>query len=164
MFTDTLHPAVWKDECRKITCCREGMVVGKPAPPVASEGEHTVGFGARAKDTWKQIWDSRADGYAAFVLGVKCITKSKMYNLQQYILEQQRAESCPPPAEGCIASATSTLTSSTPVMEEDEELERGMLNLSPSKLYTERSRATSSSLQSPGCVDTNRFFSSSVEG
>jgi len=26
------------------------------------------------------------------------------------------------------------------VMEEDEELERAMLNLSPSKLYTERSR------------------------
>ncbi|KAK1882239.1 E3 ubiquitin-protein ligase CIP8 [Dissostichus eleginoides] len=37
-----------------------------------------------------------------------------MYNLEQYILKQQRAESCPPPAEGCIASATSTLTSSTP--------------------------------------------------
>ncbi|KAI4789600.1 hypothetical protein KUCAC02_016980 [Chaenocephalus aceratus] len=61
-----------------------------------------------------------------------------MYTLQQYILKQQRAESCPPPAEGCIASATSTLTSSTPVMEEDEELERAMLNLSPSKLSTEQ--------------------------
>ncbi|XP_034054880.1 uncharacterized protein LOC117534739 [Gymnodraco acuticeps] len=120
------------EDLRKYLCSR------KPAPPVASEGEHTVGFGARAKDTWKQIWDSRSDGYAAFVLGVKCITNSKMYNLQQYILKQQRAESCPPPAEGCIASATSTLTSSTPVMEEDEELERAMLNLSPSKLYTER--------------------------
>ncbi|KAI4810177.1 hypothetical protein KUCAC02_019018 [Chaenocephalus aceratus] len=61
-----------------------------------------------------------------------------MCTLQQHILKQQRAESCPPPAEGCIASATSTLTSSTPVMEEDEELERAMLNLSPSELYTER--------------------------
>ncbi|KAI9527354.1 hypothetical protein NQZ68_030803 [Dissostichus eleginoides] len=96
----------------------------------ASEGDNTVGFGARAKDTWKQIWDSRADGYAAFILGVKCIINSKMYNLEQYILKQQRAESCPPPAEGCIASATSTLTSSTPVVEE-EELERGMLFRSP---------------------------------
>ncbi|KAF3836161.1 hypothetical protein F7725_028719 [Dissostichus mawsoni] len=140
------------EDLRKYLCSR------KPAPPVASEGEHTVSFGARAKDTWKQIWDSRADGYAAFVLGVKCIINSKMYNLQQYILKQQRAESCPPPAEGCIASATSTLTSSTPVMEEDEELERGMLNLSPSKFYTERSRATSSSLQGPGCVYTNRTY------
>ncbi|KAF3841180.1 hypothetical protein F7725_007042 [Dissostichus mawsoni] len=82
----------------------------------ASEGDNTVGFGARAKDTWKQIWDSRADGYAAFILGVKCIINSKMYNLEQYILKQQRAESCPPPAEGCIASATSTLTSSTPAL------------------------------------------------
>ncbi|KAI4789754.1 hypothetical protein KUCAC02_035049 [Chaenocephalus aceratus] len=52
---------------------------------------------------------------------------------KMYILKQQRAESCPPPAEGCIASATSTLTSSTPVM--DEELERAMLNLCPSKLH-----------------------------
>lgn len=39
----------------------------EPAPPVASEGDNIVGFGARAKDTWRQIWESRADGYAAFI-------------------------------------------------------------------------------------------------
>ncbi|KAK0139490.1 hypothetical protein N1851_023773 [Merluccius polli] len=85
----------------------------QPAAPVASEADNLVGFGARTKDTWRQIWESRADGYAAFVLGVKCIQNSKMYNLQQYLLKQQRAESCPPPAEASTTSAASTPTSTT---------------------------------------------------
>ncbi|XP_028461704.1 uncharacterized protein LOC114573624 [Perca flavescens] len=120
---------------------REYLASRLPAPPVASEGENTVGFGARAKDTWRQIWESRADGYAAFIVGVKCIKNSKMYNLQQYILKQQRAESgesCPPPAGVSTTSAAPTPpTSSILAMEEDEELERGMLNLSPYKFATE---------------------------
>ncbi|XP_028460775.1 uncharacterized protein LOC114573068 isoform X2 [Perca flavescens] len=90
---------------------REYLASRLPAPPVASEGENTVGFGARAKDTWRQIWESRADGYAAFIVGVKCIKNSKMYNLQQYILKQQRAESgesCPPPAGVSTTSAAPT--------------------------------------------------------
>ncbi|XP_056266068.1 uncharacterized protein LOC130190591 [Pseudoliparis swirei] len=69
---------------------REYLSSRKPASPVASEGDTIVGFGVRAKDTWEQIWKSRADGYAAFILGVKCIKNSKMSNLQQ-----QRAESGP---------------------------------------------------------------------
>ncbi|XP_056274319.1 uncharacterized protein LOC130196317 [Pseudoliparis swirei] len=89
---------------------REYLSSRKPASPVASEGDTIVGFGVRAKDTWEQIWKSRADGYAAFILGVKCIKNSKMSNLQQ------------------------------------------------------RAEAPSSSLQSPGCVFTNRFFSTRVKG
>ncbi|XP_035860477.1 uncharacterized protein LOC116044534 isoform X2 [Sander lucioperca] len=146
---------------QEIRDLREYLASRLPAPPVASEGDNTVGFGARAKDTWRQIWESRADGYAAFIVGVKCIKNSKMYNLQQYILKQQRAESgesCPPPAGVSTTSAAPTPpTSSTLAMEEDEELERGMLNLSPCKFATATS-SSSSSLQSPGCVSTNRFF------
>ncbi|XP_028460663.1 uncharacterized protein LOC114573001 isoform X2 [Perca flavescens] len=126
---------------QEIRDLREYLASRLPAPPVASEGDNTVGFGARAKDTWRQIWESRADGYAAFIVGVKCIKNSKMYNLQQYILKQQRAESgesCPPPAGVSTTSAAPTPpTSSILAMEEDEELERGMLNLSPCKFATE---------------------------
>ncbi|GLD53021.1 uncharacterized protein AKAME5_000583300 [Lates japonicus] len=70
-----------------------------------------VGFGARAKDPWRKMWESRADGYTAFILGVKCVKNSKMYNLQQYLLKQQRSESSPPPAETPTTSSTSTWTS-----------------------------------------------------
>ncbi|XP_039667712.1 uncharacterized protein LOC120565765 [Perca fluviatilis] len=126
---------------QEIRDLREYLASRLPAPPVASEGDNTVGFGARANDTWRQIWESRADGYAAFIVGVKCIKNSKMYNLQQYILKQQRAESgesCPPPAGVSTTSAAPTPpTSSTLAMEEDEELESGMLNLSPCKFATE---------------------------
>ncbi|TDH00158.1 hypothetical protein EPR50_G00185490 [Perca flavescens] len=96
---------------QEIRDLREYLASRLPAPPVASEGDNTVGFGARAKDTWRQIWESRADGYAAFIVGVKCIKNSKMYNLQQYILKQQRAESgesCPPPAGVSTTSAAPT--------------------------------------------------------
>ncbi len=99
---------------KEIEDLREYLFFRRPAPPVASEGDNIVGFGVRAKDTWRQIWESRADGYAAFILGVKCIKNSKMYNLQQYILQQQRAESCPPPADVSTTSAATTPTSSTP--------------------------------------------------
>ncbi|XP_069377509.1 uncharacterized protein [Paralichthys olivaceus] len=110
----------------------------KPSSPVASEGDNIVGFGARARDTWRKIWETRADGYAAFILGVKCVKNNKMYNLQQYLLSQQRAETCPPPAEVPTTLASSTsLASTTLVMEEDVELEREMRHLSPSKYNIE---------------------------
>ena len=85
----------------------------QPAAPVASEADTLVGFGARAKDTWRQIWESRADGYAAFILGVKCVKNSKMHNLQQYLLKQQMPESCPPAAETSTTAAASTPTCRT---------------------------------------------------
>ncbi|CAL8266063.1 unnamed protein product [Merluccius merluccius] len=93
---------------QEIEALHKYLLSRQPAAPVASEADNLVGFGARTKDTWRQIWESRADGYAAFVLGVKCIQNSKMYNLQQYLLKQQRAESCPPPAEASTTSAASS--------------------------------------------------------
>ena len=43
------------------------------APVVAYEDDNLVGFGARAKSTWGEIWKSRADGYAAFTTAKKCV-------------------------------------------------------------------------------------------
>ncbi|KAG5834113.1 hypothetical protein ANANG_G00257840, partial [Anguilla anguilla] len=39
---------------------RQYLSSRRPAPSVSSEGDNLVGFGARAKNTWQQIWDSRA--------------------------------------------------------------------------------------------------------
>ncbi|KAG7506016.1 hypothetical protein JOB18_045153 [Solea senegalensis] len=44
------------------------LVSYQPPPKAASEDEQLVGFGARSKSTWREVWDSRADGYAAFIL------------------------------------------------------------------------------------------------
>ncbi|CAL8321715.1 unnamed protein product [Arctogadus glacialis] len=122
---------------QEIQDLRNYLISRKPTEPVASEGDNIVGFGRRSKTTWRQIWESRADGYAAYILRQKCIKNSKMYNLQQYILKQERVDSCPTPAEGSTTSTGSTSTSGTLVMEEDEELERQMLNRSPSIFDTE---------------------------
>ncbi|CAJ1050479.1 uncharacterized protein LOC114917180 [Xyrichtys novacula] len=51
----------------------------------SSEDDQLVGFGTRGKSTWKEIWDSRADGYAAFVLGKVCVPGTRMFKLQQYL-------------------------------------------------------------------------------
>lgn len=58
---------------------RQYLSSRKPAPSVSSEGDNLVGFGAWAKHTWQQIWESRADGYAAFILDRKCIKNSQMH-------------------------------------------------------------------------------------
>ena len=90
---------------------RRYLLSRKPAPAVASEGDNTVGFGARTIATWRQIWESRADGYAAFILGVNCIKNSKMFNLQQYLLKQQRAEPCSAsPGEAATSSTVGQFT------------------------------------------------------
>lgn len=65
----------------------------RPDPsPVLIEDDNTVGFGTRAQDTWRKIWDTRADGYAYFIMKQKCVPGSKMYNLQQYLLKQQKKQ------------------------------------------------------------------------
>lgn len=58
---------------KEIKDLQEYLKSKKPAEPVLSEGDNTVGFGVRAKDSWQKIWDTRADGYAAFILSAKCI-------------------------------------------------------------------------------------------
>jgi len=75
--------------------------------PVLTEDDNTVGFGSRARDTWKKIWDTRADGYAFFIMRQKCVPGSKMYNLQQYLLKQQQKQKTKntPPLPSPSASA-----------------------------------------------------------
>lgn len=65
------------------------------APAASSEDDQLVGFGARAKSTWQEIWKSRADGYASFVLGATCVPGTRMHKLQQYLRKQQQS-TCPP--------------------------------------------------------------------
>ncbi|XP_056602883.1 uncharacterized protein LOC130419900 [Triplophysa dalaica] len=98
-----------------------------PAATAASPGDdQLVGFGARAKSTWKEIWDGRADGYASFVMGAKCVRGTRMHKLQQYLLKQQQSARPYVPA-----------TSEPTEMDEDAELETAMLNITPSKLLVQ---------------------------
>ncbi|KAJ8375216.1 hypothetical protein SKAU_G00057960 [Synaphobranchus kaupii] len=62
------------------------------------EGNNHVGFGVRAKNTWQAIWDSRADGYAAFILGKNCVKNSQMYKLQHTQQGTEPMPSTAPPA------------------------------------------------------------------
>ncbi|XP_026121672.1 uncharacterized protein LOC113102924 [Carassius auratus] len=102
------------------------------APPVRNEDDNLVGFGINADKTWWDIWESRADGYAAFILQKQCVPGSKMYRLQQYLTQKKRqlqSVSEELASSGLAASASHPLE-----MEDDEELERMMLSISPSKL------------------------------
>ncbi|KAJ8353430.1 hypothetical protein SKAU_G00209970 [Synaphobranchus kaupii] len=115
-----------------------------PALTPSSEDDNLVSFGTRAKDTWRGIWDSRADGFAAFVMGKECIPNSRMDKLKKYLMKQQALlDSAIPPAIPVMMSptrtASSTIASVLPVMEEDEELERLMLSLSPSRFLSQPS-------------------------
>ncbi|XP_058236577.1 uncharacterized protein LOC131346866 [Hemibagrus wyckioides] len=52
------------------------------APTASSEGDQLVGFGARSKSTWWEIWDSRAVGYASFIMKTQtansCISTTEL--------------------------------------------------------------------------------------
>ncbi|MED6288361.1 hypothetical protein CHARACLAT_025731 [Characodon lateralis] len=98
-----------------------------------SEDDQLVGFGSRAKSTWKEIWDAREDGYADFILKKSCLPGTRMKKLQQYLLKRQQLSSSPP-------KTTSTVPHK-PLVMEDEELEAAMLSISPSKLLRQRSSA-----------------------
>ncbi|KAL2087402.1 hypothetical protein ACEWY4_016231 [Coilia grayii] len=100
------------------------------AAVASSESDQLVGFGSRAKSTWKEIWDSRADGYAAFIIRQNCTPGTRMFKLQQYLRKRQQEED----ASGAAGKA--------PVMDEDEELERAMLSMSPSKQQMQSGRYT----------------------
>lgn len=39
----------------------------KPAARAASEDDQLVGFGILTESTWRELWESKADGYAAFI-------------------------------------------------------------------------------------------------
>ncbi|KAJ8353225.1 hypothetical protein SKAU_G00207920 [Synaphobranchus kaupii] len=110
----------------------------KQAPPVsvASVGDNLVGFGQRALSTWKDVWESRADGYAYFILARKCAPGTQMHKLQQFLLLQQRQQEV---ATATVVASTRSAQGSQLVMDDDEELEAAMLSLSPSKLETQPS-------------------------
>ncbi len=59
------------------------------APSVRNEDDNLVGFGINADKTWRDIWESRADGYAAFILKKQCVPGSEMYRLQQYLTQKK---------------------------------------------------------------------------
>ncbi|KAK2863731.1 hypothetical protein Q7C36_002885 [Tachysurus vachellii] len=113
------------------------------APAASSEGDQLVGFGAHAKSTWQEIWNNRADGYASFILGATCVPGTRMYKLQQYLRNQM--QSARPPVVASSAASKPT------EMDDDDELESAMLNISPSKLQLRYSltSALGSSVCSP---------------
>ncbi|CAI5668170.1 unnamed protein product [Oreochromis niloticus] len=59
----------------------------------ASEDDQLVGFGSRAKSTWKEIWDGRGDGYADFIVRKSCSQGTRMHKLQQYLRKKQQSAS-----------------------------------------------------------------------
>lgn len=63
----------------------------------SSEDDQLVGFGSRAKSTWKEIWDSRADGYADFIMRKCCVPGTRMYKLQQYLRKRQQSATASTP-------------------------------------------------------------------
>ncbi|KAJ8333427.1 hypothetical protein SKAU_G00414350 [Synaphobranchus kaupii] len=132
----------------------------KQAPPVtvASVGDNLVGFGQRALSTWKDVWESRADGYAYFILATKCAPGTQMHKLQQFLLLQQRQQEV---ATATVVASTRSAQGSQLVMDDDEELEAAVLSLSPSKLETQPllSRPTST-VSKPGATSANVLASS----
>lgn len=60
------------------------------APPALNDAENLVGFGVHAQKTWGDVWERRADGYAAFILQKECVPGSKMDRLKQYLVHRER--------------------------------------------------------------------------
>ncbi|KAJ3598733.1 hypothetical protein NHX12_000659 [Muraenolepis orangiensis] len=100
----------------------------KPAAQAASEDDQLVGFGNYAKSTWREVWDNRADGFASFILRTKTHSGSRMYRLQQYLRKKESVSVSSPPVLASSAPDEATM------MDDDEELERAMLSITPSKL------------------------------
>ncbi|KAK2841794.1 hypothetical protein Q5P01_011994 [Channa striata] len=111
----------------------------KPVAAAASEDEQLVGFGSCATNTWREIWDSRDDGYAAFIRKKSCVPGTKMHKLQEYLQKKHQLLSG--------MNHPSHTSTEAMVMDEDEELERAMLSISPSKQSTQ----TFSSCLCPCC-------------
>ncbi|XP_029131124.2 uncharacterized protein [Labrus bergylta] len=104
------------------------------------EDDQLVGFGTRAKSTWKEIWDSRADGYATFILGKSCVPGTRMFKLQQYLQKRQQSASASPPVKHASRVPKPL------VMDEDEELESAMISMTSSKLQVQTFAASAASI------------------
>ncbi|XP_059199232.1 uncharacterized protein LOC131979304 [Centropristis striata] len=116
----------------------------KPVVMAASEDDQLVGFGYRAKNTWREIWDSRDDGYTAFILKKSCVPGTKMHKLQQYLQKKQHSTSASSQMKHASQAPAEAM-----VMDEDMELERAMLSISPSKHHMESSVPATSSAARP---------------
>ncbi|TWW62438.1 hypothetical protein D4764_04G0010850 [Takifugu flavidus] len=103
----------------------------------SSEDDQLVGFGARAKSRWKEIWDSRGDGYADFVIGRRCVPGTRMSRLQQNLLKRQQPTTSSTPAEHPMKAPAEPLA-----MEEDVEMEREMLSIHNSDLQVQSCKYT----------------------
>ncbi|KAM9354840.1 psychosine receptor-like [Pholidichthys leucotaenia] len=89
---------------------------------MAEEDGQLVGFGSHAKSTWKEMWRSREDGYADFVMRKTCTEETHMYSIQQHLKEKQQSASATTPAGHASR------------MDEDQQLEAAMLSISAAKL------------------------------
>ncbi|XP_029012357.1 uncharacterized protein LOC114858868 [Betta splendens] len=87
------------------------------------EDDQLVGFGSRGDQTWRQMWDSRNDGYTAFILKKSCVQGSRMHKLQQYLQNKQSCASVETPSPRPSQKAMQ--------MDENTELEAAMLCISP---------------------------------
>ncbi|XP_037626190.1 uncharacterized protein LOC119488527 [Sebastes umbrosus] len=111
---------------------KQKPVVTAAAAASASEDDQLVGFGSRAKSTWREIWDSRDDGYAAFIMRKSCAPGTKMHKLQVYLQKK-----LPSPSGSSLVTHASQAPAEAMVMDEDEELERAMLGICPSKQHVQ---------------------------
>ncbi|XP_074466595.1 uncharacterized protein LOC141763311 [Sebastes fasciatus] len=111
---------------------KQKPVVTAAAAAAASEDDQLVGFGSRAKSTWREIWDSRDDGYAAFIMRKSCAPGTKMHKLQVYLQKK-----LPSPSGSSLVTHASQAPAEAMVMDEDEELERAMLGICPSKQHVQ---------------------------
>lgn len=82
--------------------------IANQQPQHSDEDSNLVGFGKHPKKTWREVWESRADGYAAFILQQECRKNTKMHKLQQYLAKKQSGKPT-------TASARATAPAPTPV-------------------------------------------------
>ncbi|TWW54547.1 hypothetical protein D4764_0103530 [Takifugu flavidus] len=122
----------------------------------SSEDDQLVGFGARAKSRWKEIWDSRGDGYADFVIGRRCVPGTRMSRLQQNLLKRQQPTTSSTPAEHPMKAPAEPLA-----MEEDVAMEREMLSIHNSDLQIQSFPSATRSKAPPG--DTAELQASLVD-
>ncbi len=85
-------------------------------PELSSEEDNNlVGFGKHPKKTWREVWESRADGYAAFILRTECSGNTRMLALQQYLAKKKSTSGNPAPATATApAPATTKATAPAP--------------------------------------------------
>ncbi|XP_046874063.1 uncharacterized protein LOC124466311 [Hypomesus transpacificus] len=103
------------------------------------EEDQQVGFGRMPTRTWGDVWEGRADGFAAFVLSRTTTPGTSMDKLKRYLTKKTQEASMSSPL---LASSQAV------VMDEDEDLEQAMLNISPSKMVKQSSAALSSGASS----------------